>query len=429
MLSNVKALQLFQLLRQGAAILISILFTKNLLPTQEIGTYEMLIYIGTTLSFFWVSGFLQGMLPIYPKLQPNKQARFFFMAYLLYTGLSLLLAGLLWFGQSWIIQAMVGQESLPYFGLFCLYLLFNLPSFLVEYIYLLKNQGTKIVSFGVFAFGGQVVAVLLPLLWGYGLEQSFQCLVYLALAKHLWLAILLWKYAVAKLETSLFREYLVLSLPLVAYAFLAGFASFLDQWLVAWYYEGDEELFAVFRYGARELPLATALSAAFSAALIPEISKDPDQGIKSLRQKSLKLFHILFPLTIFILLISEWAFPLVFNPDFQESAFVFNIYLLALASRLMFPQTILIARKETGIILKVSIIEVLLNIVLSYLFIQYWGLLGVAYATVLVFLAEKIMLAGYLWNRYQLGLHQYTRLDWFFVYSGLLLIVYLWVSY
>ncbi|HFB99952.1 MAG TPA: hypothetical protein ENJ53_04020 [Phaeodactylibacter sp.] len=423
-LSNVKALQIFQLFRQGAAILISIFLTKNLLSTEDIGIYEMLFYIGTTLSFFWVSGFLQGMLPLHPKLSETDKKRFLFNAYLLYLGLSTSLFLILFFARNWLVPALVGQLSLPYYNLFCFYLLFHLPSFLIEYIYLLNDRPKSIVLFGMAAFGGQVLLTILPLLLGWGLLWSFRLLLFLAMAKHVWLLLSLKNYALFQFNKNLLSEYIILSIPLVAYAFLGGFASFLDQWLVAWFFEGDEKVFAIFRYGARELPLATAFTAALSAALIPVLSKDLEKGIKEIKAKSLKLYHLLFPIAIVAILLSERIFPIVFNTDFRESALVFNIYLLAVASRLLFPQSILIAKRETKIILIISIIEMLLNIFLSFIFIQKWGIAGVAYATVIVFLFEKIAQMTYLYIKYKISIQTYTNVKYFIAYSILLFLVF-----
>ena len=77
-ITNVRALQGFQIMRQGAAILISILLAKSALTSDEIGNFEMLTFIGTTLSFFWIAGLNQGILPFFPKLNSTDQKTFIF---------------------------------------------------------------------------------------------------------------------------------------------------------------------------------------------------------------------------------------------------------------------------------------------------------------------------------------------------------------
>ena len=113
-ITNVRALQGFQIMRQGAAILISILLAKSVLTSEEIGAFEMLTFIGTTVSFFWIAGLNQGILPFFPKLNPTEQRPFIFNIFLLFCGISIFVIVLLFLLENSITQLLVGQESLPY---------------------------------------------------------------------------------------------------------------------------------------------------------------------------------------------------------------------------------------------------------------------------------------------------------------------------
>ncbi|HNG90674.1 MAG TPA: hypothetical protein PK858_10735, partial [Saprospiraceae bacterium] len=59
------SLQLFQLLRLGALVLTSVVLAKSGISTEEIGRYEMLMYVGTVLTLFWVIGLLQAIVPVH----------------------------------------------------------------------------------------------------------------------------------------------------------------------------------------------------------------------------------------------------------------------------------------------------------------------------------------------------------------------------
>ncbi|MBE2206929.1 MAG: hypothetical protein IAE84_05055, partial [Saprospiraceae bacterium] len=82
--SDVNALQAFHVMRQAAVIMTSVVMAKSALSTDDIGRWEMLLYIGYTLSFFWVSGLIQGMLTIVPKLELIDRKIFIFNTYLLF---------------------------------------------------------------------------------------------------------------------------------------------------------------------------------------------------------------------------------------------------------------------------------------------------------------------------------------------------------
>ena len=64
-ISNISSLQTFQLVRFSTFLLISIIFTKSHLSTEEIVLFEILLFIASAVSFFWVTGLIQSFLPLY----------------------------------------------------------------------------------------------------------------------------------------------------------------------------------------------------------------------------------------------------------------------------------------------------------------------------------------------------------------------------
>ena len=424
-INNVRALQIFQILRQGAAILISIFLAKSMLSTEEIGVFEMLTFIGTTVSFFWVAGLNQGILPFFPKLSIAEQKKFIFNVFLLFCGISLFVFILLFFFEKNFTQLLVSQTTLPYYKFFITYLLFLMPSFLIEYIYLIQNLPKRILGFGVVAFISQILVVIVPIYLGWGLEWSIYGLLALGIFRFIWLGVVIGQFGKINLDLSMMQKYYNIAIPLVLYALLSAFPTIFDNWVVGWFYQ-DPKQFAIFRYGARELPLAIALANALSVAMIPEVVKDLSASLTQLKQRALNLYHILFPISIVLMLTSQWWFPIVFNSSFVESAEVFNVFLLIVISRLIFPQTILIALGKTKTVLYISIVETLLNIVLSIWLVQLFGLVGIAFGTVLAFLFEKIAIAFYLKTKERISFSEYTPVGWFMFYSLILTGVYFW---
>lgn len=427
-MSKVKALQFFHALRQIAIIFTNVLLAKSILSQSDIGFFEMLFFVGYSVTFFWVSGFIQGLLTTHPKLQQKEKGAVFFQMYLLFLGISSLIAVVLYVGQVPIAQALTQQDYIPHYELFIVYLLFNIPTYLVENFYLLKEKPWAIVNFGLLSFGGHISVILVPVFMGWGLEWSFYGLIALAIIKHIWLWSLLIQISRPQWTPILLKPFLLVAAPLVGYALMGGFAQIFDNWLVTWFYEGDEKMFAIFRYGARELPLALALANSFSTAMLPEVAKDVPTAIIDIKNKSRKLFHILFPLSILGLLLSYPLFPIIFNPDFLPSATVFNVYLLIIISRLVFPHTILIGLGKTTFVLWVSIVELLLNIVASLIFISWWGLAGIAMGTVVAYAFEKIVYVFYLNRHLDIRFGDYTDLRWFWAYSLVLVTVFLLVE-
>ena len=424
-LDTISAFQILKLFRFGSAILISILLAKSSLGTSGIAHYEYLLYIGTAVSFFWVNALLEALLAQYPGYSPIEQQSLIFNVFLLVSGISMLIFLLMTFGKSWIIPVLTDRPTLPYYQLFCVFLLFNLPTMLIEYIYLLRKQAQWIVNYALLAFGGYAIAILFPIWLGYGLAMSIQCIVGLAAVKLLWLAILALRPRQWQWRPDLLKPYLLLAFPLVLYTFAGGFAQVFDNWLVSWYFK-SEELFAIFRYGARELPIATALVGGLYAAIVADTATDLTTALRTLRTKGRRIFHYIFPLAIILMLSSKFWFPIVFNPTFKDSAAIFNVYLLIICSRVLLPSAIMMGLKQTRTMLGISILELLLNILLSFLLVSYFGLAGIALATVIAFLVEKIALIVWLHFRFAIKSSQYVDWNWYGVYSTALVISYLY---
>jgi O-antigen/teichoic acid export membrane protein len=97
--------------------------------------------------------------------------------------------------------------------------------------------------------------------------------------------------------------------------------------------------------------------------------------------------------------------------------------------RIIFPETVLIGKRYTSIFLYVSFFEILINVSLSLLFVKQIGLLGVAYATLIANLFERIILITIVRLKYNTKLSEYVNLPWYVIYSTLFIIGYYIVDF
>jgi hypothetical protein len=128
-------------------LIISIVFTKSHLTRAEIGSWEMFLFIGGLITFFWVTGVIQSLLPLYHrnktyrKLGDNGEGKSpeIFNAFLLLCFFSLLIFTI---GHSLKHSFSVFNitGNVPYLNLLLLYILLSSPVCLIEYIYLLNNR-------------------------------------------------------------------------------------------------------------------------------------------------------------------------------------------------------------------------------------------------------------------------------------------------
>jgi len=428
-ISQISALQIFQLIRFSTLLLIGVVFTKSGLPTSEIGQYETFLFLAGAVSFFWLNGLIQGFLPsVDEKSISGKSPVLFNLFYLLTTFSGLAVLFILIFEKA-ISGHLLHGSQIPFLNYLIVYILISSPASLVEYIYLIKKQGRNILIYGSVTFVLMFLLLVLPPVLGYSIEYSMIGLVISSAIRLVWLLVLLFQNSNPNPDFLFVRKHLKYAFPLVFSMFLSGSAQYIDGFIITSYF--DDATFAVFRFGAREFPLVLLLANAFSSSMLPGFADRSmlKSNLEMIRQNSQKLGFWLFPLSGVLMLLSHWAFPVIFNVSFAASATIFNIYLLLIISRLLFPQTILIGLQKTNALMWASFLEIVVNVILSLWFVQFWGLAGVAYGTVCAYVFEKVVLTVFVRKSCGFSLSAYLNVKQHLLYSLLLLTEFIVIEY
>jgi O-antigen/teichoic acid export membrane protein len=427
--SHISALQFFQLLRFSTLILIGVVFAKSGLSISEIGQYETFLIIAGAVSFFWLNGLIQGFMPLITKEDISQKSPVLFNVFYLITGLSVLSGVFLLVFEHSISGLLLKKASVPYLSYLLIYLFVSTPASLVEYIYLIKDEGKSIIRYGIISFGLMFLLVTIPAVIGMGVEYSLTGLIVAAVFRFVWLLILLHKNSAPTFNREFIKIHVSASIPLILSMLLSGSAQYIDSFIVTSYF--DDATFAVFRYGAREFPLALLLANAFSTSMLPGFSDRSKlkSNLKKIKQNAEKLGNWMFPLSGLLMLLTHWAFPVIFNIGFAQSATIFNIYLLLIVSRLLFPQTILIGLQKTNLILWASFLEIIVNVTSSLCFVQIWGLTGVVYGTLLAYIFEKVLLMVFVSRSCQIKVSSYLNGSRHLVYSLLLTAEFIVIEY
>ncbi len=418
-LNSVRALQIFNILRFGGTFLIGVLLAKSGLPTAEIALYETLLFLSNLLSFFWVMGGQNALLQFFPTLEERTRPAALFNTFCLFLGAGAFAAAVLWFGADWLTRHLTRYESLPYLPYVCLFLVFQPVGWLLHHYYLLLKNYGAILWVGALSFSLQVAAVVGPIFLGYSLEVSFQALALWAFLRFAFLCGVVWKHGARRFDWTYCRAYLLLALPLVLHILIGHGMEYIDGIIVSTFFE-ERSVFAIYRYGAREFPLALLLVGGLVSASIAEVSEDMQTGLAHLRRRVLHLFHLLFPLGLVLMLSSHHLYRLVYNEDFVASADVFNVYLLILSSRLLLPQVVLLGYRRNYVLVASAVVETVVNIALSLWWVRLWGLEGIALASVVAFFLNKLNMAVYAWAKLGIPPGAYLPLNWWAFYTALL---------
>ena len=426
-LNSISAFQFYQLIRYATLILTGIIFTKTTITQTEIGEYETFVFIAGAVSFFWLNGLQKALLPL---TSTNKNTKsHIFSSFVVLQVFSIVAAVFLFFLQPLFSNFLLNGKNIPEIWLLLLFIIFGVPANLIEYFYIIKKQNNAIVIYSIVSFSVQLLLVALPVIFGHGISMALKGLVLSSVLRYLWLLIILISNHEINYSHTFVKEHLKLGGPLILATFLSGSAQFVDGFIVTSYF--DEGTFAIFRYGARELPLAMLLANALSTAMLPDFANENQLklNLEKLKQSVTRLSHFLFPLTAALLLITHPVFPVIFNPKFAESATIFNIYLLIIISRLLLPQTLLNGLQISKPIIIAALLELIMNVSLSLILVKYFGITGIAFATFIAYLFEKIYLTVQVKRKLQVRLHEYIPVKIYAFYSIAILAIFAFVEF
>ena len=426
----VRAGQFNQAARQGAYILIALALPRLGLSRAEIGEWESLLFVGYVLGFSWTTGLLQGFLVRMGEM-PDRVAGVFapraVTVFALISASVLLIATAL-HGPLFRVLQLDGAPTGWYF--FFVLLLARWPSYCFEQSLLLTGRVRLLIGYTVGNSLGLILSLLLPLYLGRSMLEAMGFLALYAGIKLIGIGLWSFFYSsnIPRPDRPAWypglRKWIGASTPLIAYATVAALVTAVDPWVVNYWSGGDEAIFAVFRYGVRELPFLAALISGMTVVTIPLIARERAGGLDLLRRQSRQLFHYVFGLTLIMLLTADWWWTAVFTETFAESLPVFRTYLLVVGCRLVFAMTVLTALRETKRLYLWALLELVVNLVLSLLLAPRYGLLGIIWGTVIASYFHELCLVLYLRHRTRTSWRAYADLRWYGMYLLLLFGVY-----
>ena len=436
-INNVSALQTFQFLRFLCFLLISIYFTKVPLSREVIGSWEMLLFISGALSYFWVTGILQSFLPLSQRSmafvqhkRTDDRSPELFNAFILLLSFSIAFALLILLMYNFASVHTTETPKIPYPGLLIIYFILSNSTSLIEHIFLIQDKPLHIFWYGIISTIVQILAVCFPVMLGMGLESAIWGLIFANTLLFLFLLYLLFRHAEFKFSMPFILNNLYVGYPIMFSALLSGSTQYVDSLVATIVFDASD--FAVFRYGCKELPFVVMMTSGLHNALIPvfSVKKNIPGVLEEIKKRSLRQMHILYPLSILVMIFSKVLFGRVlFNPDYYRSADVFMVYQLMIISRVVFPQTILIGLKKTHILMWAAIIEIALNIPLSLFLVQFYGITGIALGSGLIHILEKFILMWYNYRKLGISPETYTPLAWYAFYTFLIGIVFILIDH
>ena len=423
MLTPIRLLQFFHLSRQ-----VSVLFYAFLLPylnfsNGEIGSFELLQILAYSLSFFWISGLVQGLMHIYPSLPIQSKQKMLSAAFLLFSLLTIFFVVFVGLSIYFKLPLFQTFSTIPFVWIFLLYFLFNTPAQLLEYALFLEEKYQWLKISCLVSFPLQIVLFSIPLFWFNNIKLGLIGLTFWACLRFLVLTFHSFSLPI-NFNKKLIYSWISYSLPLIFSALVGGLASVINASLVQYFYHGSTAVFAVYRYGARELPFVNGLFEGLGLGIIPSLIKNMNNGLVQLRKNTLHLLHLVFPITIILMFFVRSWFPILFSDQFVDSIPIFKIFLFLVIFRIIPTNTVINALGHSRILAVIGLGELFIHFVASYLGLHWFGLIGIAYATFFAYSFEKLAGLFYLWWKKGILITHLIPFYWWVFYSILLIVSY-----
>lgn len=173
-------------------------------------------------------------------------------------------------------------------------------------------------------------------------------------------------------------------LPLYMATFIGTISVNLDKSIVSFF--EDKATFAIFSVGALEIPVFAMLSAAFSQNIYPTlvklVSSDKKDEAKDLWiETTKKVSYITFPILLILMIFSKQIIFFIYTTDYSESIVIFQTYLLIGLFRNNYYGALIAASGQTKYITLYSGMMLLLNLILSIILYNIWGINGIVFAS------------------------------------------------
>lgn len=389
---------------QGLNTLINLVFVPYLsrsLSIHENGTYGQTIIVIDFVSMFFQFGLYKVLYKFYADAEVENSSAF---KNNLLASLGLGVVGIL--SILLFAPAISGAFDNPTLEPLLLIYAFVIPfsflsqTFTSSLVYYKRIKASVLISvlsnlfkiLGVL-FAIQVLHDLSSVFYALIIAAGFQCIAsYWALPPEL---------KSGKFDWGLIKEQFSLGLPLGITAVLGIGFRYTDGAMVSMMLSTDE--FAIYRNGAFELPFIGVLYAAIGTVLLPDMAQYYSAGkfkeIILLKRRSISItFSLILPIVIFILFFSQPIIVSYLSDKYAASGNVFMIYSLVLLIRITDYQGLFIVAGKNNVQLYIYIVVFGVNLLLNYVFIQFFGLLGPAISAVL-----STFLLAYLLLHYSLG--------------------------
>ncbi|HVE87847.1 MAG TPA: polysaccharide biosynthesis C-terminal domain-containing protein [Myxococcales bacterium] len=354
------------------------LYLARALALEEYGTYKQLFLLCGPLFSVLPLGMVQSLYFFVPRSVRGPRA-VLLQTQLFTLGIGGVGAVLLWFGLPVAAARFENPALLQFRGLLTLFVLFSLASGLLETS--LTSQG-RTRSSALAYMGYEVLkslALVAPVLLGFGLKGSVAVLAALTLAR---LGVVLAVVLRAKGDRPSWaglRAQVAYALPFGAAMLLDGPQQAAHQYAVA--LAVPTALYAIYAAGCFQVPLVNLLYAPTSEVLMVRVGQLDGQGlggqaVRLFREATRKLALVFIPASAFLVISAPWVVRALFGEKFGGAVPIFRVSVLGIMLACMPLDGLLRARGMTRQIFHSYLAKAAVTLPLLAVLVPWLGMLG-----------------------------------------------------
>lgn len=374
-----------------SALTVSVLLTR-ILSQEMYGEYRS-VWLVFGLLMPLLTGMLNGTL--YYRGNKSGSISLAISSAVVQAGLSGFLSGtILWLSASLISTWLNIPHLLLALQFFSLYIGLGVVVSVAEPVFVLLHRKKWLLWYNLVVHVFEVTLVVSLFYLRFSITEVFQFLIISPILRGLLLSFMI--SAHVRINLNVIGE-VKTALPYAFGLFIAVLAGVvtlqIDTWVVRTLIS-DHQQFALFEIGARKIPFMAAMISAIASVLIvnfrgKESGNDIRQLFFRMRQASGYLFRFILPMLVVVGIFADDLLVILYE-KYADSAPIFRVYLGIVTLQFFFADTYLLASGRSLLVAKIGLIEMVLNLILSILFLNVFGLIGPAWATLFVFIFYQL---------------------------------------
>lgn len=272
-----------------------------------------------------------------------------------------------------------------------LYIFFYASSIILEYLFILEKKSRLVFSYLVlsqFVRASLIIFCLLlfrtviAVIWGLVFFSSLRVLIL-----YLYLKIN-YKISIKSWDRKLFFAQFKYSLPLGLTKIVGDLGKKIDRIIISGLLTASD--FAIYSVASFKIPLLELFYPSIRNVALPKLSELCFAGKKG---EAIKLWHkmiisfsvVTFPLLVFFFIMAPLIITFLYSDEYVASVLIYRIFLFILLVEILSYGVIIKAYNKTKFIFISNLISMFVGIVLGYLLIKRFGLVGGAVSAVITY--------------------------------------------